>query len=78
MIKNFKWLLFASLSISIIACSEDDTEGDVVEVPVVAGSADFSKYVALGNSLTAGYSDGALFRSGQENAYPKLLADQFL
>lgn len=78
MIKNFKWLLFASLSISIIACSEDDTEGDVVEVPVVAGSADFSKYVALGNSLTAGYSDGALFRAGQENAYPKLLADQFL
>ncbi len=78
MIKNFKWLLFASLSISIIACSEDDTEGDVAEVPVVAGSADFSKYVALGNSLTAGYSDGALFKAGQENAYPKLLSDQFL
>lgn len=78
MIKNFKWLLFASLSISIIACSEDDTEGDVAEVPVVAGSADFSKYVALGNSLTAGYSDGALFRASQENAYPKLLAEQFL
>lgn len=77
MIKNFKWLLFASLSISIIACSDDESEETVAEVPVTAGSADFSKYVALGNSLTAGFSDGALFKAGQENAYPKLLADQF-
>jgi len=78
MIKNFKWLLFASLSISLIACSDDDTENEsVAEAPLTAGSADFSKYVALGNSLTAGFSDAALFKAGQENAYPKLLADQF-
>lgn len=78
MIKNFKWLLFASLSISLIACSDDDTDNEsVAEAPLTAGSADFSKYVALGNSLTAGFSDAALFKAGQENAYPKLLADQF-
>ena len=78
MIKNFKWLLFASLSISLIACSDDDTDNEsIAEAPLTAGSADFSKYVALGNSLTAGFSDGTLFKAGQENAYPKLLADQF-
>lgn len=41
------------------------------------GNADFSSYVALGNSLTAGYADGELYRSGQENAYPAILAMQF-
>lgn len=77
MIKNFKWLLLVSLT--FVACNSDD-EGDstsVEDLPLTAGSADFSKYVALGNSLTAGYSDNALFIAGQENAYPKLLADQF-
>ena len=42
-----------------------------------AGDADFSRYVAIGNSLTAGYYDGALSYTGQQNAYPKMLADQF-
>jgi len=40
------------------------------------GSADFSKYVALGNSLTAGYADGALYHSGQNAGYANLLATQ--
>ena len=75
MIKNFKWLLFASLA--IVACSDEIEEPIVAEIPVTAGTANFSKYVALGNSLTAGFSDGALFRRGQEMAYPKLMADQF-
>lgn len=75
MIKNFKWLLL--LSLSIAACSSDDDEGPASEEPITAGSADFSRYVALGNSLTAGYSDGALFKRGQENAYPNILAQQF-
>ncbi|WP_026704633.1 SGNH/GDSL hydrolase family protein [Flavobacterium soli] len=75
MIKNIKWLLLVSLTFA--ACSSDDDGSSVEELPLTAGSADFSKYVALGNSLTAGFSDGALFIAGQENAYPKLLADQF-
>jgi lysophospholipase L1-like esterase len=76
MIKNFKWLLL--LSLSLAACSSDDDEdGTIVEEPITAGSADFSKYVALGNSLTSGFSDNALFKRGQENAYPNLLSQQF-
>lgn len=77
MIKNIKWLLL--VSITFIACNsnEEDTSGVVAEVPVTAGTADFSKYVSLGNSITAGYADGALFIAGQSNSYPKLLSDQF-
>ncbi len=42
-----------------------------------AGNADFSRYVAVGNSLTAGFADGSLYRSGQMVSYPNLLAGQF-
>ena len=45
-------------------------------VPPVAGTADFSKYVAVGNSLTAGFMDNALYLEGQQNAYPVILAER--
>lgn len=41
------------------------------------GNADFSYYTAIGNSLTAGFSDGTLYRSGQVNSFPNMLAQQF-
>jgi hypothetical protein len=41
-----------------------------------AGSANFTKYVAVGNSLTAGYADGGLYLEGQKVAYPNLIAEQ--
>ncbi len=77
MIKNSKWLLIASLA--LVACNSDDNSSatNPENIPVTAGSADFSTFVALGNSLTAGFSDNALFIAGQENAYPKLMAEQF-
>lgn len=75
MIKNIKWLFL--VSITLIACNDDEEITTPVEVPVVAGSADFSKYVALGNSITAGFSDNALFKAGQENAFPNLMSKQF-
>ncbi len=40
------------------------------------GTADFSRYVAVGNSLTAGYADGGLYRAGQLNSYPSIIANQ--
>jgi len=44
--------------------------------PVDSGSADFSSYVAVGNSLTAGYQNGALYKSAQQYSFPKLIARQ--
>lgn len=40
------------------------------------GSADFSRYIAVGNSLTAGYADGGLSLAGQLVSYPALMAEQ--
>jgi lysophospholipase L1-like esterase len=42
-----------------------------------AGAVDLTRYVAIGNSLTAGYADNALYLEGQQNAYPAILAQQF-
>ncbi len=40
------------------------------------GTADFSKYVAVGNSLTAGYADRALYKSGQNYGWANILGTQ--
>ncbi|MDT8414368.1 MAG: G-D-S-L family lipolytic protein [Flavobacteriaceae bacterium] len=71
------WLLALLLGFS--ACSGDDDGATIIEEEVVAspGSADFSNYVSIGNSLTAGFADGALFVQGQENSFPKILSEQF-
>jgi len=41
------------------------------------GNADFSSYIAVGDSWTAGFADASLYKSGQENSYPNILAGQF-
>ncbi|MDR7211203.1 SGNH/GDSL hydrolase family protein [Flavobacterium piscis] len=73
--KNIKWLLLVSLT--FMACNNDDNDSPA-EVPVTPGSAVFTKYVALGDSFAAGYSDNALFKRGQEGAYTNILAQQFV
>ncbi|MFY7742430.1 MAG: G-D-S-L family lipolytic protein [Flavobacterium sp.] len=75
MYKNLKYLFLSSFV--FMACSEDVKEEVIAEEPLSKGSADFTKYVALGNSLTAGFSDNALFKAGQVNAYPNLMAEKF-
>jgi len=42
-----------------------------------AGPLDFTSYVAVGNSLTSGYSDGGLYNEAQATSYPAILAQQF-
>ena len=37
------------------------------------GAANFSTYVAMGDSLTAGFSSGSLVRTYQVNSYPALI-----
>ncbi|MCR9227982.1 MAG: G-D-S-L family lipolytic protein [Flavobacteriaceae bacterium] len=68
------------LGLFLIACEDDtnlpETTGpDPVEY--TSGSADFSNYVAIGNSLTAGFSDNALFIDGQTASFPNMLASNF-
>lgn len=78
MIKNFKWLLLVAITITACSKSEDTVDTNSSDgLPLTSGSADFSKYVALGDSFAAGYSDGALFIESQKGAYPNILAQQF-
>ncbi|MBC7553873.1 MAG: hypothetical protein H7257_07830 [Taibaiella sp.] len=48
-----------------------------ITVPSTAGDAVFTNYLAIGNSLTAGYADGSLYVTGQLNSYPQRLFEQF-
>lgn len=79
--RNIK--LFALLIVLLWSCSQDVIELDdpTVDVPTPItpskGSADFTKFVAIGNSLTAGYQAGALFTEGQQNSLPLILSKQF-
>ena len=43
---------------------------------VDTGTASFTKYVALGDSLTAGFSSGSIVRTYQANSYPALIFRQ--
>ncbi|HHP7241197.1 MAG TPA: hypothetical protein ACFCUD_05975 [Cyclobacteriaceae bacterium] len=86
-----------SILLLILACNEEDDliqerlDDNPLPEPVTgtSGSLDLSNYVALGNSISAGFMDGALYNktdptnpggeivSGQQKAFPKLLSEQF-
>ncbi len=79
--KLFRYSLIFVLTAVFVACStEDDIVSDWItdnEVdPPSSGQLDLTKYVAVGNSLTAGLADGALFPEGQANSFPSILAAQ--
>ena len=66
----------AVLAVLSVTSCKTDFETDVADITVTSGEADFSKYVALGNSLTSGYRDGALYADGQRESYPAMIAEQ--
>jgi hypothetical protein len=68
---TFKTFLFLAGVVLLASC-----EPKMDEFTPSAGNADFSRYIALGNSLTAGYSSGALYTSGQSYSYANLIAGQ--
>ncbi len=83
-IMKIKYIGLSALLLAFNACNDpEDVDFNTEDVmteerpALTAGSADFSEYVAVGASFTAGYSDGALFKATQENSFPKLLANQF-
>src|SRR5690242_5316476 len=42
-----------------------------------AGTASFTKFIAIGNSFVAGVQGGALFTEGQNNSLPAIMNKQF-
>ncbi|AOW20933.1 SGNH/GDSL hydrolase family protein [Urechidicola croceus] len=74
---KFIWMLCVLLGIT--SCSDEEytvlTEEPLPDL--VAGNVDFTNYVAIGASFTAGFTDNALFTASQENSFPNILAQQF-
>ena len=64
----------AAVFLSVQSCNSTDFDQDVADIKVTNGDADFSKYIALGNSLTSGYRDGALYIDAQNESYPNIIA----
>ncbi|MDB5257374.1 MAG: hypothetical protein JWM14_2069 [Chitinophagaceae bacterium] len=71
--KIFTRTLYIAICISVVVACKPKLETPSAD----KGSLDLTTYVAIGNSITAGYADNALYRKGQENSYAKLLAEQF-
>ncbi len=66
-----------SLSLIAFVFVGCESRTDLTAPPAVStGSADFVRFVTIGNSITAGYQSGALYASAQENAYGNLIAKQ--
>jgi lysophospholipase L1-like esterase len=70
-----KFIYLAIIAAGFASC-EPEFE-NAVDADYTSGDADFTSYVAIGNSLTAGYMDGTVSRVGQTYSYPNLLAQQF-
>lgn len=67
-------LLVVLLAAFLFACGESDEL--LVKPDFTTGEADFTNYVALGNSLTAGTQSGALYIRDSQYSYPNLIAQQ--
>lgn len=73
-----KKILYISLAAAAITGCQPEFNDPVDEQGFYTnGDADFSNFVSVGNSLTAGYADGALYLNGQQNSFPNMLATQF-
>jgi lysophospholipase L1-like esterase len=80
--KNYKYIGLFLASLAIASC---DVNNDLDEIPAVVvaevelntNGLNFSKYVAIGASFTAGFTDNALFVLAQQNSFPNILAGKF-
>jgi len=84
--KNIKYIGLLAVAISFTACSDEEDFEELLDQPptqeanlpaLTSGSADFSNFVSLGASFTAGFTDGALFIAAQENSFPNTLSNKF-
>jgi hypothetical protein len=79
---NYKYIAVFLLSLGFIACDVNNDLDEIIAaaeptVQVNGNGIDFSNYVAIGASFTAGYTDNALFVAAQESSFPNILANKF-
>src|SRR5690606_4137846 len=64
----------ALAALALLTACEDPAE--LVFEPATVGDGIFDRYVALGNSITAGYQAGGINDATQQESYAALLAEQ--
>ncbi|WP_369048135.1 G-D-S-L family lipolytic protein [Tenacibaculum sp. UWU-22] len=70
------------VSLAFISCDTNNiyppiTGPSMDKVDLKTDGLDFSNYIAVGASFTAGFTDGALFIEAQKNSFPNILASKF-
>ena len=83
--RSYKYIyLLVILVLTFVSCEQEwpvipppDEPTPVEPLPPDAGAADFTKFVVIGNSLTAGFQANALFDLGQMNSVGNILSQQF-
>jgi hypothetical protein len=70
---KFRNLIYILSTLLLISC-----EPEIEAFKPDSGEADFSVYVALGSSFTAGYTNGELYKSGQMVSYANIMAKQMI
>jgi len=73
--KNILSNLFVIIIITTLMTGCQDRTSITSPLPQ-SGNADFTRYVAIGNSITAGYQSSALYQDAQVYAYGNLIAHQ--
>jgi hypothetical protein len=68
-------ILFAVATLLFLVACEDRSDLTAPVAPST-GTADFSRFVTIGNSLTAAYQNGSLYESSQVYSIGKIIADQ--
>ena len=79
--KLYKYVTVLFAVVFVTACDVNN-DLDVIPAETVvyespsAGSADFSNFVAIGASFTAGFSDGSVFLAAQSRSFPWIMSQQ--
>ncbi len=76
--KTRKFFYINIIVFSVVFLLSGCTEDEITPPPVGidTGTADFTRYVSIGNSLTAGFQSNALSQRDQVYSYPNLIAMQ--
>ncbi|MEE9430241.1 MAG: SGNH/GDSL hydrolase family protein [Melioribacteraceae bacterium] len=74
--KNKIFIVVSIIISSVLFLNCEDRNDITAPEQSQTGNADFTRFVTIGNSLTAGYQSGALYEDGQKYSYGKMIADQ--
>lgn len=74
--KNIRKKISLYIGLAAIALASSCAPEIESTTPASTTTADFSKFIAIGNSLTSGFADGGLYLEGQQVAFPNLVAEK--